>query len=74
MLEKKVKIVGMDYISVDDFSSEELPVHNILLSNDVLIVENVELKGVAPGRGKFFVMPLNIPGMDGLPARVVMSR
>jgi len=74
LLEKKVKIVGMDYISVDDFSSEELPVHNILLSNDVLIVENVELKGVAPGRGKFFVMPLNIPGMDGLPARVVMSR
>jgi len=74
LIEKKVRIVGMDYISVDGFSSEELPVHNILLSNDVLIVENLELKGVEPGRGKFFIMPLNIPGMDGLPARVIMSR
>lgn len=74
LLEKKVKMVGIDYISVDLLSEENLPVHNILLSNDILIVENLELNKASPGRAKFFVMPLNIPQMDGLPARVVMTR
>ncbi len=74
LLEKKVKMIGIDYISVDRLSEESLPVHNILLSNDILIVENLELAQVSPGRAKFFVMPLNISQMDGLPARVIMSR
>lgn len=69
-----MRVVGIDYISVDRYDAEELPVHHILLSNDVLIVENLELKDIDPGRCKLFVMPLNVPEMDGLPARVVMSR
>lgn len=74
LLEKKVRVVGIDYMSVDAYEAKDLPVHHILLSNDVLIVENIELRGIDPGRCKLFIMPLNIPGMDGLPARVVMSR
>lgn len=74
LLEKKVRVVGIDYISVDAYDAEDLPVHKILLSNDVLIVENLELKGIDPGRCQLFIMPLNVPEMDGLPARVIMSR
>lgn len=74
LLEKKVKMVGIDYISVDRLSAENLPVHKILLSNDILIVENLELAKASAGRAKFFVMPLKVPQMDGLPTRVVMAR
>jgi len=74
LLEKKVKVVGIDYISVDNYEAEDLPVHKILLSNDVLIVEGLELRNVNPGKCKIFIMPLNIPDMDGLPARVMMER
>jgi len=74
MLDIGVRIVGIDYISVDSPKLEALPVHEILLSNDTLIVENLNLKGVSPGRCKIFIMPINIPKMDGLPARVVMGR
>ena len=71
LLKKGVKIVGIDYISVDKYEYEHLPVHKSLLSNDVLIVEGLELNNAPVGRCKIFIMPININEMDGLPARVV---
>lgn len=73
LLKKDVRIVGIDYISVDQYSAENLPVHQSLLSNNVLIVEGLELNNVPIGRCKIFIMPLNIPNMDGLPARVTAT-
>lgn len=70
LLKKQVKIVGIDYISVDKYENEELPVHKSLLSNEVLIVEGLELNNAPIGRCEIFIMPLNILNMDGLPARV----
>jgi arylformamidase len=71
LLKKGVKIVGIDYISVDQYEAEDLPVHKLLLSHDVLIVEGLELNNVPLGRCKIYIMPVNIQKMDGLPARVV---
>ena len=70
LLQKGVKIVGIDYISVDKYEDEDLSVHNALLSKEILIVEGLELKDIPEGRYDIFVVPLNIPDMDGLPARV----
>jgi len=71
LLQKGVKIVGIDYISVDRYDDESLTVHNTLLSKEVLIVEGLELSEIPEGRYEIFIMPLNIPDMDGLPARVL---
>lgn len=71
LLMKGVKIVGIDYISVDQYVAEELPVHKLLLSKGVLIVEGLELNSVPVGRCKIYIMPMNIKEMDGLPARVI---
>lgn len=71
LLKKRVKIVGIDYISVDKYESEDLPVHKALLSNNVLIVEGLELNNVPSGRCKIYIMPIKINKMDGLPARVM---
>jgi arylformamidase len=71
LLKKGVKIVGIDYISVDQYEAENLPVHKSLLSNDVLIVEGLELNNSPIGRCKIYIMPMNVHDMDGLPARVV---
>lgn len=71
LLRKQVKIVGIDYISVDKYDAEDLPVHKSLLSNEVLIVEGLELNNAPIGRCEIYIMPLNIINMDGLPARVV---
>lgn len=74
LLNYKVKVVGIDYLSVDSIENHLLPVHHILLENDVLIIENLELSGIAPGQCIVHISPLNIPEMDGLPARVVLER
>lgn len=68
---RDVKVVGIDYLSVDKYEEENLPVHKSLLSNDILIVEGLELNDAPIGRCKVYIMPLNIPNMDGLPARVI---
>lgn len=74
LLKKGVKIVGIDYISVDQYEAENLPVHKSLLSKDVLIVEGLELNNAPIGRCKIYIMPINVHNMDGLPARVIAKK
>ncbi|MBA2650847.1 MAG: cyclase family protein [Tatlockia sp.] len=71
LIKKGVKVVGIDYINVDSYDAENLPVHHSLLSNNILIVEGLELKGAPLGRCEIYIMPINIPEMDGLPVRVI---
>ena len=71
LVRKGAKVVGIDYLSVDRYEAEDLPVHKLLLSNDVLIVEGLELDHVPAVRCKIYIMPINITAMDGLPVRVV---
>ncbi len=73
LLNTSVRVIGIDYLSVDAFNAEGLPVHNCLLSNEILILENLELKEVPTGEYTIYIMPMNIPNMDGLPARVMLS-
>lgn len=70
LIDQGVKIIGIDYMSVDAAHEAFLPVHHELLANDVLIVEGLELANVTPGRCQITIAPLKIEKMDGLPARV----
>lgn len=74
LLQKGVKIVGIDYISVDKYEDEDLSAHNKLLTKEILIVEGLELKAIPEGRYDIFIVPLHIPLMDGLPARVFAKK
>lgn len=68
LVQKKVKIVGVDMCSVDH---SPFPVHKILLGADVLIIEN--LTNLAPLAEKPFTVyafPLKLQ-VDGAPVRVV---
>jgi len=69
LVEKKVKIVGLDSWSPD---SEPFSIHKILLGSNILIVENlVNLKPLAGKRFECFILPLKIRGGDGAPCRVI---
>lgn len=65
-----VKIVGIDYLSIDKAGDDTLPVHNTLLQHGILIVENINLQGVNPGQYFFNISPLKIEHADGLPVRI----
>jgi len=66
------KTVGIDGFSVDSFSSESLPAHHTLLSNNVNIVECLDLSSVETGMYFFLCLPLKVEGCDGAPARALL--
>jgi arylformamidase len=74
LLERSVCIVGIDSMSVDAYQDANLPTHQFLLSNNILIVENLNLENIVPGDYKIFLAPLKVTGMDGLPTRVFAQR
>ncbi|HNW38473.1 MAG TPA: cyclase family protein, partial [Methanosarcina vacuolata] len=72
IVEKGFKTIGIDSFSVDNFYSETLPAHHILLSGDVNIVECLELSSIKAGTYFFICLPLKIEGCDGAPARALL--
>lgn len=73
LVRSRAKIVGIDYLSVDRIEAEELPAHKALLGNNVLVVENVNLKDVPPGEYNISISPLKVEAADGLPVRIMAS-
>jgi arylformamidase len=74
LLAKGIKLVGVDYLSVDAFDSEELEVHRTLLEKGVVILEGLNLSQVPEGRYQLVCLPLKVRDGDGAPARVVLMR
>jgi arylformamidase len=69
-----VQLVGIDYLSVEEFQSENHETHRILLSNGVAILEGLDLRSVVPGRYELICLPMKIAAGsgDGAPARTVL--
>lgn len=67
-----LKGVGSDTISFDRVNSVELPVHHILLSRGLILIENlVNLKNLPKEDFVFSCFPLKIMNGDGSPVRAV---
>ncbi len=71
-VEKKVGLIGIDFLSVDNFHSETYPVHKTLMRNDILILENIYLKDVPAGEYTLICLPLKIYGSEASPVRAVL--
>ena len=74
LVEQGVRLVGIDYLSIEKFAQEGHPTHLALLSKGVIIVEGLNLSVVPPGKYELICLPLSISsGLgDGAPARVVL--
>jgi arylformamidase len=67
-----IKLVGVDYLSVEAFGSQGHPVHDALLRAAVVIVEGLNLTDIAAGDYELIALPVKLKGADGAPARVVL--
>ena len=72
LIEQGVKLVGIDYLSIEQFDSHDHAIHHLLLRNQVIIIEGLNLSGVAMGEYELIALPLKLKGADGGPARVVL--
>lgn len=69
-----VRLVGVDYLSVEQFHSPHHKTHRTLLSNAVVIVEGLVLTEPPPGDYELYCLPMLMAGLDGAPARAVLVR
>jgi arylformamidase len=72
LVELGVKLVGIDYLSIEQFHSGHHRTHLTLLSAHVVIVEGLNLIDVPAGRYDFYCLPIRLAGCDAAPARAVL--
>jgi len=71
LVDKGVKLVGVDYLSVAPFHDVE-PTHKILLGAKIIAVEGLNLHDIVPGQYQLICLPMKIAGSDGAPVRAVL--
>jgi arylformamidase len=74
LLQLGVRLVGIDYLSLDSYESKDLPVHKILYRKNVVGVEGLDLRKVSPGEYDLICLPLKVLHGDGAPARVLLIK
>jgi arylformamidase len=72
LAERRVRTVGVDYLSVGGFREDAEETHLALLQAGIWVVEGLNLSAVRAGTYEFICLPLRIAGGDGAPARAVL--
>ncbi len=74
LTDRGLRLVGIDYLSIEAFQSPGHPVHRHLLGAGMVILEGLDLTRVAPGVYELVCLPLPVRGIDGAPCRAVLRR
>lgn len=74
LVDSGIKMVGIDYLSVEEFGNKSAPAHHALLGAGIIIIEGLNLSGVKEGEYEIICAPLKIKGGDGAPARVFLEK
>lgn len=74
LVQNRIKLIGIDYLSIEKFGSADHAVHNTLLQNEIVILEGIDLRGIKPGSYDLVCLPLKYIGStgDGSPARTIL--
>jgi len=73
LVRKKVKSVGIDFFSIDQYGDKTNPAHNILLANGIPLIEEIssEAKHLLGKRIYLICLPIRMKEGDGAPARAI---
>ena len=74
LCERRVRLVGIDSPSIDAWGVDDFPCHKRLLGADILLLESLVLRHVAPGGYGLIAVPLNLVAADGCPVRALLTR
>ncbi|HET7119893.1 MAG TPA: cyclase family protein [Solirubrobacterales bacterium] len=67
-----LKLIGIDYLSIETFEGGDFPVHRTLLGAEVAILEGIRLDHVEPGDYELIALPLPVADGDGSPVRAIL--
>ncbi len=72
LVERGVRLVGVDYLSVGPYGPANVETHRTLLGAGVVVVEGLVLTDIAPGDYLFAALPPKVEGAEGSPCRAVL--
>jgi arylformamidase len=72
VVEHGIRLVGIDYPSIEPFDSQNGETHHVLLGAGVIPVETLDPRGALDGAYTVLCLPLKIAGADGAPCRAVL--
>jgi arylformamidase len=72
LVDRGIRLVGVDFLSVERRGAPGHPTHVRLLEAGVVIVEGLDLRAVEPGSYQLICLPIKLAGGDGAPARAVL--
>lgn len=67
-----LRLFGVDCPSVDDRESKALEVHHALFDGGAHVLENLDLRGITPGRWELVALPLKVGALDAAPVRAFL--
>ncbi|GAN32378.1 MAG: cyclase family protein [Candidatus Brocadia sp. AMX2] len=73
LADNDVKLVGIDYLSVEKFQNKHADTHHVFLKKGIIIIEGLDLSNVKAGDYELIALPLKIKDGDGSPARVILK-
>jgi arylformamidase len=71
LVARGVRLVGIDYLSISPYDDLVTP-HQTLLGAGVVVLEGLDLRGIAAGAYRLVCLPLKLVGGDGAPARTIL--
>ncbi len=74
LADNHVKLVGIDYISAEQFGAPAPMTHRTLLGAGIPIVEGLSLAGVTAGDYDAIILPIKIGGHEAAPARAILRK
>lgn len=72
LLNRGLRLLGVDCPSVDDRESKSLDVHHRVFAGGAYVLENLDLSRVPPGAYELVALPLRIDGLDAAPVRAAL--
>jgi arylformamidase len=72
LAERRIRLVGIDYLSIDRYTSIDHGSHFALLSESIAILEGLDLSGVPAGDYQLVALPMKLDQADGAPVRAVL--
>jgi len=73
-VDKKVSLIGLDYITIEKHGDDTFPAHRKILGNNISVLEGIDLENVPSGTYTLICLPLKIKGGEASPVRAVLLR
>ena len=74
LADRKVRTVGVDYLSVGGYKRDGVETHHALLGAGIWVIEGLNLAKAEPGDYELICLPMKLQGAEGAPARALLRK